>query len=61
VTVTGVAVEDAEIERAKRLTTRERPRRVDGAQELAGVLYLTHEWRHDPAVPRRQLTDFALS
>ncbi|MEU7590690.1 phage terminase large subunit [Micromonospora sp. NPDC049230] len=26
-----------------------------------GRLYLTHEWRHDPAVARRQLTDAALS
>jgi hypothetical protein len=26
-----------------------------------GCLYLTHEWRHDPAVARRQLTDAALS
>ncbi|MEV6800527.1 PBSX family phage terminase large subunit [Micromonospora rifamycinica] len=26
-----------------------------------GRLYLTHEWRHDPAVARRQLTDSSLS
>lgn len=26
-----------------------------------GILYLTHEWRHDPAVARRQLTDASLS
>lgn len=26
-----------------------------------GRLYLTHEWRHDPAVARRQLTDASLS
>ncbi len=26
-----------------------------------GRLYLSHEWRHDPAVARRQLTDAALS
>ncbi|MBM0275336.1 PBSX family phage terminase large subunit [Micromonospora tarensis] len=26
-----------------------------------GRLYLTHEWRHDPAVARRQLTDSGLS
>ncbi|MFI5852278.1 PBSX family phage terminase large subunit [Micromonospora chalcea] len=26
-----------------------------------GRLYLTHEWRHDPAVARRQLTDAGLS
>ncbi|MEU8821814.1 phage terminase large subunit [Actinoplanes sp. NPDC048796] len=26
-----------------------------------GRLYLTHEWRHDPAVARRQLTDRGLS
>lgn len=26
-----------------------------------GRLYLTHEWRHDPAVARRQLTDAAMS
>lgn len=26
-----------------------------------GRLYLTHEWRHDPAIAHRQLTDAALS
>lgn len=36
-------------------------RRADPRRGVDGVLYLTHEWRHDPAVARQQLTDAKLS